>query len=84
MAAIDARLDLALRELRALSDVPGDWREHAGRIVDRCSQALRSRGHIRAAVALSPFCTLADPMQAVQAIEAVAAKMREERERAWR
>jgi len=81
MAAIDSRLDLAIRELRALNDLPGDWREHAGRIVARCSQALRSRGHIRAAVALSPFCESADPLQAVQAIEGVAATMREERER---
>jgi len=81
MAAIDARLDLAIRELRALSYVPGDWTQHAARIVDRSRQALLRGGHVRAAVALSPFCTLADPMQAVQAIEAVAAKMRDERER---
>jgi len=82
MAAIDARLDLAVRELRALSDVPGDWTQHAARIVDRSKQALLSGGYIRAAEALLPFCASADPMQAVQAIEAVAAKMREERERA--
>jgi hypothetical protein len=80
MAAIDNRLDLAVRELRALNDVPGDWRQHAGRIVERCSQALRRSGHIRMAVALTPFCESADPLQAVQAIEDVAAKMQEERE----
>ena len=80
MAVIDNRLDLAIRELRTLAEVPGDWRKHAGRIVDRFRQALHDGGYLWAAAALSPFCESVEPMQAIQVIEGVAMKLQEERE----
>jgi hypothetical protein len=72
MAAIDHKLDLATRELRSFVGVPGDWRPHAARIVERCRQALDKADCRREARELSPYCQSVEPAVAVQAIEAVA------------
>lgn len=71
MAAIDHKLYLATRELQTLISVPGDWRPHAARIVERCRKALDKANCGREARELSPFCHSVEPAAAIQAIEEV-------------
>ena len=75
MAAIDHKLYLATRELRTLIGVPGDWRPHAARIVERCRKALDKARCGREARELSPFCDSVEPAVAVQAIEDLSQRM---------